>query len=696
MTGGHLLFKRVIIFLSLNAVFFSNATASLSKADTDSPPIQSNDLAFAQHLNKLHKQLAKAVITPAEIAKANKYAKRSKIFHIYHPLLQKLKSISKNNIRRSLVIKTCNEIREIKEINERPIFNKTLDLANHFCIRKYLRMRVYGNSKIRRFTKLEEDLLKKNLGPLLAGRHTNNFIKLLDKIEEHSSAQKFVSKIITSFYMNLNEVPNRKIVSHIIVDEYLTAYIQLKGLVDKKALDFFKGEFQSLYKSLIKDINSDQNDTKIKKSIDYLIGFYNTNKHYISPNTSMAYFSTIIKKLISRNKLTLANDLSKDYLSLAPHLSKNDAIFFRIWTLLRTRRPQDALTVVKENNLIENFSQLDSRLRYWTAITLKKSDKWSQAKEFFYKQIKLTPINYYSILSFKELQGFSKDIDPQNLFTLSDVEREKSQETSLKVYNDVVSRLEIWMRIHNDNFVIKEVDTFLKREYERIKNHRHLASVPSDANNVKSAGKRLTLRLINYLNKKKKYLTTFKVLYSSIEQNIIDVNEEILRFLFPFQYVETIKKIDNTIDPLIVLSLIRQESAFNPTARSIVGARGLMQLMPQTAKRFKSRVRPHHLKRPKLNIRIGIQLLKVLFKKYNGNLIYVLAAYNAGEGNANQWIKNRFTGKNAEDIIEEIPFKETRLYVKLIYRNLFFYNMLAGKSDFIAKKKSKTFYTVNY
>ena len=89
-------------------------------------------------------------------------------------------------------------------------------------------------------------------------------------------------------------------------------------------------------------------------------------------------------------------------------------------------------------------------------------------------------------------------------------------------------------------------------------------------------------------------------------------------------------------------------------------------------------------------------MLRKLLKKYDGNLIYALAAYNAGEGNANQWIKNRFTGTHAEDIIEEIPFRETRLYVKLIYRNLFFYNMRFDKESFINLKKSKTFYSHKY
>ena len=134
----------------------------------------------------------------------------------------------------------------MKKNNERPIFNDMLDLTSDFCIRKYLRKK--SASKIRNLSHLEKDFLKKNLGPMLVGKHKKSFIFFLDKIRDHSAAQIFASKIITSFYINLNESPDKKIISHIIVDDHLTSYIQTKELVDYSTLKFYQKRFRRIYK----------------------------------------------------------------------------------------------------------------------------------------------------------------------------------------------------------------------------------------------------------------------------------------------------------------------------------------------------------------------------------------------------------------------------------------------------------------
>ena len=675
-------FKKIILFCFI--IIGHNALASLPK----NIPIKKNDLKSAKSLNNVYKQLKRISLKSKSISKAYTHSKKSKMFRIYRPLFSKLKKISRKKVKTSFLIKKCNEVSHIKKSNDRPIFNDTLELANHYCMEKYLRNK--HTTQIRLLTRLEKDFLKRNLSPMLTGRHKKSFIKFLRKIKDHSPAQIFISKIITAFYINLNESPDKNVVSHIIIDGPLASYLEIKELVDHSTLKLFKKKFRILYKKALKSITQNEQESKTRDAINYIVSFYDTNKNYLSSDTAIAYFKSLLKNLMSKKKFDMAQNLSQTILQNMPPSFENETVFLRIWTLLRTKHPQKALRLVKKKQLVKNFSSLDSRLRYWIATTFKRVDQWEQAKELFYKQIRLSPINYYSILSFKELQKLSKDIDARNLFMFNTASWSKHQKSQNKIYKNLISRLEIWIKFHNNSFITKEIDNFLHNERERFKDIRHLASSQkNDSNNP-------TFKLINYLNKKKKYLAIFSIINDSIEQNIIHINEQILNFLFPTQYMSAIKNIDNTIDPLVVLSLIRQESAFNPKAKSIVGARGLMQLMPQTAKRFYRKVRPHHLKKPKLNIRIGTKLLRKLLKKYQGNLIYALAAYNAGERNANKWIKHRFTGTRAEDIIEEIPFRETRLYVKLIYRNLFFYNMLFGKNNFINLQKSKTFYSFKY
>ena len=675
--------KKVTI-LCLLSVVFNNLQASPIKT----VPINKNDLVSARSIHNLHKQLKKISLKKKTLRRGYTHIKKSKTFGIYRELFKKLNLITQKKIATNSLIKICNEISRIKKNKERPIFNDTLELSNHFCIGKYLKSK--ARRKIRFLSSLEKDFLKKNLSPLLAGKHKRTFIVFLDKIKDDSLAQVFISKAITSFYINLNESPDKKIISHIIIDEQLTSYIQIKELIDHSTLNFFKKEFRILYKKSLNNIIKDKKESKIEESINYIVSFYDTNKNYLSSEKAMTYFKSLLKNLLSKKIFKIANKFSQIIVDSMPPQLENEAVFLRMWTLLRIGHIQDTLAIVKKKQLVKIFGTLDSRLRYWTAITFKRNDEWEQAKELFHKQIRLNPINYYSILSFKELQKLSKNINARDLFMFNNFSLSKMQEHQDEVYKRLISRLEIWIKIHNNNFIMSEIETFLESERERFKDVRHIASTSKNDN------KNLTFKLISYLNKKKKYLTIFSIINDSIEQNIIHINEQILNFLFPTQYMTAIKNIDNIIDPLVVLSLIRQESAFNPRARSIVGAQGLMQLMPQTARRFNTKIRPHHLKKPKLNIRIGTKLLRKLLKKYDGNLIYALAAYNAGERNANKWIRNRFTGTEAEDIIEEIPFRETRLYVKLIYRNLFFYNMLFGKDDFIKLKKSKTFYSHKY
>ncbi|MCK5893044.1 MAG: transglycosylase SLT domain-containing protein [Endozoicomonadaceae bacterium] len=132
-----------------------------------------------------------------------------------------------------------------------------------------------------------------------------------------------------------------------------------------------------------------------------------------------------------------------------------------------------------------------------------------------------------------------------------------------------------------------------------------------------------------------------------------------------------------SVDPLWSLAVARQESAFYPQAKSGAGARGLMQLMPGTAKQtarnygiaYKT---TRDLYRPSVNIALGTAYLAEMKKKFKGNRIYATAAYNAGPSRVKRWIAQR--GDLPLDIwIETIPFKETRQYVQnvLAFRVIF-------------------------
>ena len=137
-------------------------------------------------------------------------------------------------------------------------------------------------------------------------------------------------------------------------------------------------------------------------------------------------------------------------------------------------------------------------------------------------------------------------------------------------------------------------------------------------------------------------------------------------------------------------ALIRQESAFNSEAISHAGARGLMQLMPATAKRVAKRHRiPYHksrlIKDAGYNLRIGQTFLVELLASFSNSYVLTLAAYNAGPNRVRRWIKlngdPRDPSVDAIDWIELIPFSETRNYVQRVLENLHIYREMAADNQ---------------
>ncbi len=127
------------------------------------------------------------------------------------------------------------------------------------------------------------------------------------------------------------------------------------------------------------------------------------------------------------------------------------------------------------------------------------------------------------------------------------------------------------------------------------------------------------------------------------------------------------------VDPYLAAAIIREESQYDEKAVSVVGAVGLMQLMPVTANAVAQRygfptVGREELFDQETNIRLGVRYLGQLLEQYNGNLAHAVAAYNAGPIAVNSWIAVH-RGRDQDEFVELIPYQETRLYVKRVLRS---------------------------
>ncbi|CDF58134.1 lytic transglycosylase domain-containing protein [Thermobrachium celere] len=151
---------------------------------------------------------------------------------------------------------------------------------------------------------------------------------------------------------------------------------------------------------------------------------------------------------------------------------------------------------------------------------------------------------------------------------------------------------------------------------------------------------------------------------------VVAINHKfILKKIFKLSYqkqVYTYSKYYN-LDPMLVFAVIKVESNFDKNAVSNKGAVGLMQIKPSTAEYISNLLKDDSFDKsklfdPDLNIRYGCFYLKKMIEMYNGDIDVALMAYNAGCGNVNKWLDN---AKGKLDI-EDIPFNETKWYVKKI------------------------------
>lgn len=218
-------------------------------------------------------------------------------------------------------------------------------------------------------------------------------------------------------------------------------------------------------------------------------------------------------------------------------------------------------------------------------------------------------------------------------------------------------------------------ELWLKGDYIEARAEWHFATRTMDASELAAAGN--IARDWGWYN---------KGIVAMIRGNLWDD----LDVRFPLAYRETVEKVsfDTSVPHTLIYAIARQESAFLETALSSAGARGLMQLMPGTARQTarKSGIKHHdsYLYDPAYNIGLGSRYLNELLTRYNGNRILAAAAYNAGPYRVNRWIERTPLDVPFDVWIETIPFEETRGYVQNVLAfSVIYAHRLGQESQFI-------------
>jgi tetratricopeptide (TPR) repeat protein len=203
---------------------------------------------------------------------------------------------------------------------------------------------------------------------------------------------------------------------------------------------------------------------------------------------------------------------------------------------------------------------------------------------------------------------------------------------------------------------------------------------------TKEARKDKYIALAHY---SRKYSYAFLEVFSCLElmklmdlkENITLMSEETVAMLFPAPFIDCVSKFGAlySVDTNIIYALMKAESLFKQNAVSTVGASGLMQLMPSTARGIARGLRldGYDLADPCTSVQLGTKYISGLLKEFRGNFQYMVAAYNAGAGNVDKW-KERYKNEDMDYFTEFTPFIETRYYILRTDKFLTQYGLIHG------------------
>ncbi|MCM2278065.1 MAG: transglycosylase SLT domain-containing protein [Oligoflexia bacterium] len=291
------------------------------------------------------------------------------------------------------------------------------------------------------------------------------------------------------------------------------------------------------------------------------------------------------------------------------------------------------------------------RAQYWLAQALSQQQKHDDARKILENLQNSSPLTYYGMLAAissgrnlgEPIDGAVPAVRPTDPF-LSPQEIRR------------LSRAELLLANQADELAAMELKDFRPRDAHSSPFLLYLAMLDHEAGNHSLAFTILT----------ELFQRSYEGVYSTY----------VLRLIFPVEHLELIEKyaLENKLDPILVLSLIKQESGFESRAASGAGAQGLMQLMPATAADVFPELSRVELIAVEANIRTGTRYLGKLLARFNGNITLALAAYNAGPGAVDRWVKATAPQRGMLEFIESIPYKETREYVAAIIRNYFWYS----------------------
>ncbi|MBI4551237.1 MAG: tetratricopeptide repeat protein [Candidatus Latescibacteria bacterium] len=341
-------------------------------------------------------------------------------------------------------------------------------------------------------------------------------------------------------------------------------------------------------------------------------------------------------------------------------------------------------------------SKIADRAVYWTARASHRDRRLDDARRVYGRVIQAYPASYYAYRARQnvaaidrtpappELSGRPRTVptlaDPPALDVLSLIERFRRPDGTLVVQGTTDGR-GLAEAVHLDR-ARALLDVGLIEEAE------HELTFVQEANPSTPAALAEITALYYEYRLYRQGIRAAAFLRRMVESGSSPGQEPVPPlFLYPVPYWTLIQQEANAhgLDPLFLLSVMRQESRFDRWIASWAGARGLMQLMPATARQLAKQARMpefsvDRLYEPEVSTRLGARFLQEQLSRFGGRPELALAAYNGGPGRVSRWLKKRDAGE-IDEFVEGMDVGETREFVKVVMENYARYTSLLA-SDF--------------
>jgi len=376
-----------------------------------------------------------------------------------------------------------------------------------------------------------------------------------------------------------------------------------------------------------------------------------------------------------------AHALFSQYLKKYPkHYTAPIALWYHAWSQYH------ATHFKRADKLLERWLQrfpkhaMRVQISYWRGRIAEQTGRTTQAQRFYQDISADHPGTYYALLSAQRLGAFAAKPNPNQ--PTPPRTQDPPQLVALDLPWDIDPALQWQSTAGQRTIRFLQISELQAAAFS-------LRQIPGTQGQSASAISYARARLLHALGQ---YRSAFRIAVSQwpaiLNQPPTPTTRPFHQLAYPLAHNETITLASTQLNiaPTLLMAIMRQESIYTTAAESAVGARGLMQILPNTGKNIARLLdTPDYddtkLFEPKINIQFGAWYLTELIRSFRGHPILAIASYNAGPTAVKRWIEARsYTA--IDEFIEDIPYRETRHYTKKVikqwaaYRRLYYGNTL--------------------